>query len=157
MVDGSSLLSGLGIGSTDTLVCKEDGKPPLVEVVVTHLDRKEEFADGSSADVSSLTGIKHSQVESKIVSTSAGENPSDAITPCLSMTEISNAVSQNESEAMITDEDNRESKKLEFCPVLCDSTVKEGDGSEPAVVKNSEEATTREIIDEPSIKVTGEQ
>ncbi|XP_010644800.2 uncharacterized protein LOC104877713 [Vitis vinifera] len=84
----------------------------------------------------------------------AGEKPSETIDSSLPMMEISNAVSQNEPQAMITDKDDQESKKLEVCPVLCDSTVKEGDGAEAVLVQISEEATTKEGFDEASLKVT---
>ena len=47
-----------------------------------------------------------------------GQEPFEAIDPSLPMMEISNLVSQNEPQAMITDKDNQESKKLECCPVL---------------------------------------
>uniref|UniRef100_F6I1M2 Uncharacterized protein n=1 Tax=Vitis vinifera TaxID=29760 RepID=F6I1M2_VITVI len=86
----------------------------------------------------------------------AGEKPSETIDSSLPMMEISNAVSQNEPQAMITDKDDQESKKLEVCPVLCDSTVKEGDGAEAVLVQISEEATTKEGFDEASLKVTGD-
>ena len=164
-LDGSSLPSGLGVSSADALVHKEDGKPPLLVVAITHLDRKEEVADGTSVDVSSSAGMEHSQVGSKMVSASAekdalcdtaGEKPAEEITPSLSMMKISDAVSQNEPQAMIIDKDNQESKKLEVCSVLCDSTAEEGDGAEPAFVKVSEEASTKESFDEASLKVTGE-
>lgn len=46
------------------------------------------------------------------------------------MMEISNVVvSQNEPRVMITGKDDQESKKLEFCPVLCDSIVKKSVGT----------------------------
>ncbi|CBI41072.3 unnamed protein product, partial [Vitis vinifera] len=164
-LDGSSLPSGLGVSTIDSFVHKEDGKPPSLIVGLTHLDRKEEVADGGSVEVSLSAGIEHSQVGSKTVSASdekdaccdtAGERPSETIDSSLPMMEISNAVSQNEPQAMITDKDDQESKKLEVCPVLCDSTVKEGDGAEAVLVKISEEATTKEGFDEASLKVTGE-
>ena len=164
-LDGSSLPSGLGVSTVDSFVHKEDGKPPSLIVGLTHLDRKEEVADGGSVEVSLSAGIEHSQVGSKTVSASdekdaccdtAGERPSETIDSSLPMMEISNAVSQNEPQAMITDKDDQESKKLEVCPVLCDSTVKEGDGAEAVLVKISEEATTKEGFDEASLKVTGE-
>ncbi|CBI37358.3 unnamed protein product, partial [Vitis vinifera] len=162
-LDGSSLPSGLGVSTVDSFVHKEDGKPPSLIVGLTHLDRKEEVADGGSVEVSLSAGIEHSQVGSKTVSASdekdaccdtAGERPSETIDSSLPMMEISNAVSQNEPQAMITDKDDQESKKLEVCPVLCDSTVKEGDGAEAVLVKISEEATTKEGFDEASLKVT---
>lgn len=160
-LDGSSFPSGILVRPPDAFLHKEDGKPSSLMVEPTDSDKKEKIMDGSSVDVTSSAGIEHSRVGSKIVSAAnekdvccdpVGEKQPETTIQALPMVEISNVATQNEPQKIIADKDDEE-LELEVCPILIESTVKESDTE---AIKISEEVPTKESVDEPSLKASGE-
>ncbi|XP_059645653.1 uncharacterized protein LOC132287151 [Cornus florida] len=149
-LDGVSLVSESG-GTVHDVTDHSEKSPSLV-VGSMQLDKKAETKVEvlTEPSLSTLKGFSDqgsvSGVEKSVSCHSAGQLLQETLDQSLPILETCNTASQS-GQAVVANEVSQEgSKKLEDYPVLCDSTVKEGDEAKAVVVlENRKEDLSEEI------------